>query len=142
MIFVCKLPMNTIKGYLFSILSLSGPSSGSPCRVCQIMALIKTVSKTKCPLFYIYLTLSNMKSSQINHCNLCLITAELLVHVYVFCLFKIIIHCWLLYSMKWKVSQLLVTGLFDFYPLQLYMIKLVSYLWQDCLTSTHYNYIW
>ena len=27
-----------------------------------------------------------------------------------------------------KVSQLLMTGLFDFYPLQLYMIKLVSYL--------------
>jgi len=43
-----------------------------------------------------------MKSSQINHGNLCLITAELLVHVYIFCLFKIIIHCWLLYSMKWK----------------------------------------
>jgi hypothetical protein len=30
MIFVCKLPINKIKGYLVSILSLSGPSSGSP----------------------------------------------------------------------------------------------------------------
>ena len=53
MIFVCKLPINKIKGYLFSILSLSGPSSGSPYRVCQIMVLIKTVSKTKC-LYSIY----------------------------------------------------------------------------------------
>jgi hypothetical protein len=61
--FVCKLPINKIKGYLFSILSLSGPSSGSPYRVCQIIVLyrvsqiivlIKTVSKTKCPLFYMY----------------------------------------------------------------------------------------
>jgi hypothetical protein len=42
MIFVCKLPINKIKGYLFSILSLSGPSSGSPYRVCQIMALINS----------------------------------------------------------------------------------------------------
>jgi hypothetical protein len=55
MIFVCKLPINKIKGYLFSILSLSGPSSGSSYRVHQIMLLIKTVSKTKCPLFYIYM---------------------------------------------------------------------------------------
>jgi len=54
MIFVCKLPINKIKGYLYSILSLSGQSSGSPYRVRQIMVLIKTVSKTKCPLFYIY----------------------------------------------------------------------------------------
>jgi hypothetical protein len=53
MIFVCKLPINKIKGYLFSILSLSGPSSGSPDRVRQIMVLIKTVSKTKCSLSYI-----------------------------------------------------------------------------------------
>jgi hypothetical protein len=30
MIFVCKLPINKIKGYLYSILSLSGQSSGSP----------------------------------------------------------------------------------------------------------------
>ena len=45
MIFVCKLPINKIKGYLYSILSLSW--------VRQIMVLIKTVSKTKCPLFYI-----------------------------------------------------------------------------------------
>ena len=29
MIFICKLPINKIKGYLFSILSLSGPSSDS-----------------------------------------------------------------------------------------------------------------
>jgi hypothetical protein len=38
-IFVCTLPINKIKGYLFSILALSGPSFGSPYRVCQIMAL-------------------------------------------------------------------------------------------------------
>ena len=38
---------------MFSILSLSEPSSGLHYRVRQIMALIKTVSKTKCPLFYI-----------------------------------------------------------------------------------------
>ena len=37
------------------ILSLSGQSSGSPDRVRQIMVLIKTVSKTKRPLFYIYI---------------------------------------------------------------------------------------
>jgi pantothenate kinase type III len=40
---------------LFSILSLSGPSSGSPAgepdRVSQMMVLIKTVSKTNSPLF-------------------------------------------------------------------------------------------
>jgi hypothetical protein len=42
MIFVYKLPINKIKGYLFSILALSEPSSGSPYRVCQIRALIKT----------------------------------------------------------------------------------------------------
>jgi hypothetical protein len=48
-----KLPINKIKGYLYSILSLSGQSSGSPYRVRQIMVLIKTVLKTKCPLFYI-----------------------------------------------------------------------------------------
>jgi hypothetical protein len=87
MIFICKLPINKIKGYLYSILSLSGQSSGSPTGTCfiqkiyspsgrgeegayifwmkqvhvgshfrvrQIMVLIKTVSKTKCPLFYIY----------------------------------------------------------------------------------------
>jgi len=29
MIFVCKLPINKIKGYLFSLMSLSGASSGS-----------------------------------------------------------------------------------------------------------------
>jgi hypothetical protein len=57
MIFVCKLPINKIKDYLFSILSLSGPSSVSPYRVRQIMALIKTLSKTKCPLFYIFFSL-------------------------------------------------------------------------------------
>ena len=52
MIFVCKLPINKIKGYLYSILSLSGQSSyGSPYRVRQIMVLIKTVSKTNSPLF-------------------------------------------------------------------------------------------
>jgi hypothetical protein len=54
-IFVCKLPINKIKGYLYSILSLSGQSSGSLYGVCQIMVLIKTVSETKCPLFYIYI---------------------------------------------------------------------------------------
>jgi hypothetical protein len=54
MIFVCKLPINKIKGYLFSLLSLSGASSGSPYQFRQIMVLIKTVSKTTCPLFYIY----------------------------------------------------------------------------------------
>ena len=53
MIFVCKLPINKVKSYLYSILSLSGQSSGSPYRVRQIMVLIKTVSKTKLPLFYI-----------------------------------------------------------------------------------------
>jgi hypothetical protein len=41
MISVCKLPINKIKGYLFSILSLSGPSSGSPSR------LIKSRSSNK-----------------------------------------------------------------------------------------------
>jgi hypothetical protein len=55
MIFVCKLPINKIKGYLYSILSFSRQSSGSLYGVCQIMVLIKTVSKTKCPLFYIYI---------------------------------------------------------------------------------------
>jgi hypothetical protein len=35
-----------IKGILFSILSLSGPLSGKPDRVIQMMVLIKTVSKT------------------------------------------------------------------------------------------------
>ena len=54
MIFVCILPINKIKDYLYSIMSLQ--SSGSPYRVCQIMVLIKRVSKTKCPLFYIYLS--------------------------------------------------------------------------------------
>ena len=54
MIFVCKLPISKINGYLFSLLSLSGASPGSPNRVRQIMILIKTVSKTTCPLFYIY----------------------------------------------------------------------------------------
>ena len=32
MIFVCELPINKIKGYLYSTLSLSGQSSGSPYR--------------------------------------------------------------------------------------------------------------
>jgi len=40
-----------IKGILFSILSLSGPLSGEPDRVSQMMVLIKTVSKTNSPLF-------------------------------------------------------------------------------------------
>jgi hypothetical protein len=40
-----------IKGILFSILSLSGPLSGKPDRVIQMMVLIKTVSKTNSPLF-------------------------------------------------------------------------------------------
>jgi hypothetical protein len=30
MIFVCKLPINKIKDYLYSMMSLSGQSSGSP----------------------------------------------------------------------------------------------------------------
>jgi hypothetical protein len=37
MIFVCKLRINKIKGYLYSTLSLSGQPSGSPYRVRQIM---------------------------------------------------------------------------------------------------------
>jgi hypothetical protein len=40
-----------IKGILFSILSLSGPWSGEPDRVSQMMLLIKTVVKTNSPLF-------------------------------------------------------------------------------------------
>ena len=40
-----------IKGILFSILSLSGPLSGEPDMVSQMMVLIKTVSKTNSPLF-------------------------------------------------------------------------------------------
>ena len=52
MICVCKLPINKIKGYLYPTLSVSGQSSGSPYRVRQKMVLIKTASKTKCPLLY------------------------------------------------------------------------------------------
>ena len=40
-----------IKGILFSILSLSGPWSGEPDRVSQMIVLIKTVSNTNSPLF-------------------------------------------------------------------------------------------
>jgi hypothetical protein len=40
-----------IKGILFSILSLSGPLSGEPDRVSQMIVLIKTVSNTNSPLF-------------------------------------------------------------------------------------------
>ena len=40
-----------IKGILFSILSLSGPLSGEPERVSQMIVLIKTVSNTNRPLF-------------------------------------------------------------------------------------------
>jgi hypothetical protein len=40
-----------IKSILFSILSLSGPLSGEPDLVNQMMVLIKTVSKTNSPLF-------------------------------------------------------------------------------------------
>ena len=40
-----------IKSISFSILSLSGPWSGEPDRVSQMMVLIKTVSKTNSPLF-------------------------------------------------------------------------------------------
>ena len=58
MIFVCKLPINKTKDYLYSILSLSGQSSGSSYRVRQIIVLIKTLSKTKCRLFYIYIIYS------------------------------------------------------------------------------------
>ena len=36
---------------MFPILSLSGPLSDEPDRVSQMMALIKTVSKTNSPLF-------------------------------------------------------------------------------------------
>jgi hypothetical protein len=54
MIFVCKLLINKIKGYLFLILSLSGPSSGSTYRVCQIMVLIKTYRKQNA-LYSIYM---------------------------------------------------------------------------------------
>jgi hypothetical protein len=55
MIFVCKLRINKTKDHLYSILSLSGQSSGSSYRVRQIIVLIKTLSKTKCRLFYIYI---------------------------------------------------------------------------------------
>ena len=37
LIFICKLPINKIKGYLYSILSLSGQSSGSTYRVPDIL---------------------------------------------------------------------------------------------------------
>jgi hypothetical protein len=43
--------MYRIKGILFSILSLSGPLSGKPDRVSQMIVLIKTVSNTNSPLF-------------------------------------------------------------------------------------------
>ena len=52
-----------IKGILFSILSLSGPLSGEPNRVSQIIFLIKTVSNTNSPLF----CLSVIKFTYKNH---------------------------------------------------------------------------
>jgi hypothetical protein len=52
-----------IKGILFSILSLSGPLSGEPNRVSQIIVLIKTVSNTNSPLF----CLSVIKFTYKNH---------------------------------------------------------------------------
>jgi hypothetical protein len=45
--------INIIKGILFSILSLWGPLSGQPDRVSQMIVLIKTVSNTNSPLFYL-----------------------------------------------------------------------------------------
>ena len=52
-----------IKGILFSILSLSGPLSGEPDRVSQMIVLIKTVSNTNSPLF----CLSVIKFTYKNH---------------------------------------------------------------------------
>jgi hypothetical protein len=48
---VIKKLIYRIKGILFSILSLSGPLSGEPDRVSQMIVLIKTVSNTNSPLF-------------------------------------------------------------------------------------------
>jgi hypothetical protein len=47
---VIKKLIYRIKGILFSILSLSGPLSGEPDRVSQMIVLIKTVSNTNSPL--------------------------------------------------------------------------------------------
>jgi hypothetical protein len=60
---VIKKLIYRIKGILFSILSLSGPLSGEPDRVNQMIVLIKTVSNTNSPLF----CLSVIKFTYKNH---------------------------------------------------------------------------
>jgi len=60
---VIKIWIYRIKGILFSILSLSGPLTGEPDRVSQMIVLIKTVSNTNSPLF----CLSVIKFTYKNH---------------------------------------------------------------------------
>ena len=77
--FICKLPINKIKGYLYSILYLSGQSSGSPYRVPDILnGPDKDIIENKMPFLLYILSI--------------FITSQVVVVLIVICLISIFKH--------------------------------------------------